>query len=91
MRPDLVPMLPESIGERYRESFSAYESFEVRTSENVSGTFNLIDDTETVIEVPHPLESQQVFAMIDLKDREFAESVRAAFEPRWEQADPLEF
>ena len=91
MRPDLVPMLPESIGERYRESFASYETFEVRTSENVSGTFNLIDDTETVIEVPHPLESQQVFAMIDLKDREFAESVRAAFEPRWEQAQPLEF
>jgi sugar-specific transcriptional regulator TrmB len=91
MRPDLVPVLPESIGERYRESFSAYDSFEVRTSENVSGTFNLIDDNETAIEVPHPLESQQVFAMIDLKDTEFAESVRSEFEPRWDQAEPLEF
>jgi sugar-specific transcriptional regulator TrmB len=90
MRPDLVPELPESIGERYRRSLASYEGFEVRTSKNVSGTFNLIDDEETVIEVPHPLESKQVFAMIDLKDREFAESVRAEFEPRWAEADPLE-
>jgi sugar-specific transcriptional regulator TrmB len=91
MRPDLVPALPERIGERYRETFAGHDRFEVRTSEEVTGTFNLIDGTETVIEVPHPLEAEGVFAMIDLKDREFAASVAAEFEPRWERADPLEF
>lgn len=89
MRPDLVPVLPESIGERYRSSLASHENFQVRTSENVSGTFNLIDDNETVIEVPHPLKSQEAFAMIDLKDREFADSVRQEFEPRWADASEL--
>jgi sugar-specific transcriptional regulator TrmB len=89
MRPDLVPALPESIGQRYRDSLSTHENFAVRTSDNVSGTFNLIDRTETVIEVPHPLKSQEAFAMIDLKDREFADSVRKEFEPRWDAADEL--
>jgi sugar-specific transcriptional regulator TrmB len=89
MRPDLVPVLPKSIGERYRRAFADHDRFQVRTSDNVSGTFNLIDDTETVIEVAHPLKAEEVFAMIDLKDREFAQSVRAEFEPRWERADPL--
>ena len=89
MRPDLVPILPESIGERYRESLMEYDDFAVRTSENVSGTFTLVDDAEVVIEVPHPLKSQEVFAMIDLKDREFAGNVRAEFEPRWDAAEPL--
>lgn len=91
LRPDLVPRLPESIGERYRSSLMDHDGFSVRTSENVSGTFTLIDETEVVIEVPHPLKSQEAFAMIDLKDREFAGSVRAEFEPRWAQAEPLTF
>ena len=89
MRPDLVPLLPESIGERYRESLSDHDRFEVRTSENVSGTFSLLDRGETVIEVPHPLNEAEVFGMIALTDREFAESVRAAFGSRWEAAEPL--
>lgn len=89
MRPDLVSTLPESIGERYQASFATHEHFSVRTSENVSGTFNLIDHNEVVIEVPHPLKSQEAFAMIDLKDREFARSVRDEFDPRWEAAQEL--
>jgi sugar-specific transcriptional regulator TrmB len=89
MRPDLVPLLPESLGERYTDSLAEHENFEVRVSENVSGTFNLIDRNETVIEVPHPLKSQEAFALIDLKDHEFAQSVREEFEPRWESADEL--
>ncbi|PSQ14326.1 transcriptional regulator [Halobacteriales archaeon QS_7_69_60] len=70
MRPELVPILPESIGQRYRESLT-------------------VDENEVVIEVPHPLKSQEVFAMIDLKDREFAGNVRAEFGPRWDAADRL--
>ena len=89
MRPELMPILPESIGQRYRESLTEYDSFAVRTSENVSGTFTLVDENEVVIEVPHPLKSQEVFAMIDLKDREFAGNVRAEFGPRWDAADRL--
>jgi len=89
MRPDLVSVLPEDIGERYRASLSEREHFRVRTSENVSGTFNLIDGNEVVIEVPHPLKAREVFAMIDLKDREFAASVREEFEPRWRDAEAL--
>jgi sugar-specific transcriptional regulator TrmB len=89
MRPDLVPLLPESVGDRYRESLSDRDRFEVRTSGNVSGTFALVDRAETVIEVPHPLDEAEVFGMIALTDREFAESVRAEFDPRWASADPL--
>ncbi|MEF8842498.1 MAG: helix-turn-helix domain-containing protein [Haloarculaceae archaeon] len=87
MRPDLVPLLPESIGTRYRESLSGHDRFEVRTSGNVSGTFALIDRGETVIEVPHPLDAEEVFGMIALTDRGFAGSVRTEFEPRWASAE----
>ena len=64
-----------------------YDQFSVRTSSNVTGTFELVDDAEVCIEVPHPLNADETFAVIDLKDREFASNVRSEFEPRWADAD----
>jgi len=90
MRRELVPTLPESIGSRYRASLAAHDRFEVRTVRELSGTFTLVDDAETVIEVPHPLDREETFGVIDLKDREFATSVHETFEPRWAEAEPLE-
>ncbi len=89
MRPGVVPTLPASVGERYRDSLIEHDLFSVRTSENVTGSFTLIDESEVVIEVPHPLKVERIFAMIDLKDREFAESVLKEFDPRWRDASEL--
>ncbi|TSD15155.1 TrmB family transcriptional regulator [Haloglomus irregulare] len=89
MKPDLAPTLPAEFGDRYRETLSGYGGFEVRTVEDVSGTFTLIDRNEVVIEVPHPLKSEEALAMLNLKDHEFAASVREEFKPRWADATEL--
>lgn len=91
MRPALVDDLPTSVGKRYRTSLSPHRNFDCRTSDDVSGTFTIVDDTEVCIEVPHPLRESARFAMINLKDQSFASDVRAEFEPRWEEAEPLTF
>ncbi|MWG34172.1 TrmB family transcriptional regulator [Halomarina oriensis] len=91
MRPQLVDELPESVGQRYRESLSPHERFACRTSDDVTGSFTVVDGTEVCIEVPHPLHDVGTFAMIDLKDREFAGEIRDEFEPRWAAATPLSF
>lgn len=90
MRPELVERLPRSVGLEYRNELEAHDAFEARTSEKITGTFELIDGVEVCIEVPHPLDAEQAFGMIDLKDREFAGGIHEAFEPRWKEADPLE-
>jgi sugar-specific transcriptional regulator TrmB len=89
LSPELVGTLPRRIGERYRSRLADHPAFAVRTSPDVTGTFNLIDESEVCIEVPNPLESGEALAMFDLKDPEFAGDVRSVFEPRWERADPL--
>jgi sugar-specific transcriptional regulator TrmB len=89
MTPELVETLPASVGERYRTQLADHPLFDVRITENLQGTFNLVDDVEVVIEVANPLDPGEAFAMIDLKDPEFAADVRAEFEPRWERAEPL--
>jgi len=89
MRPALVEQVAANIDDEYAEELATYDNFAARLSENVSGTFYIVDDTEVCIEVPHPLNAESTFAMIDLKDREFAANIRSEFDPRWEDADPL--
>jgi sugar-specific transcriptional regulator TrmB len=90
MRPELVDSLPRSVGRRYRRYLQDDDDFNVRTSSNVSGTFELIDHIEVCIEVPHPLDAKETFAVIDLKDSEFAANVADMFRPRWSEATSLE-
>ncbi len=87
--PDLVDELPERVGELYSESLADHEAFSVRTLPEVRGTFNVIDDVEVCIQVPNPLDATETFAMIDVKDPEFATNVTDEFRPRWERAEPL--
>ncbi|WP_162224534.1 TrmB family transcriptional regulator [Halorussus amylolyticus] len=89
MTPTMVETLPESVGELYAETLSDHPEFTVRTAAGVQGTFNLIDSVEVCIEVANPLNPGEPFAMIDLKDPEFAADVREEFAPRWEEAEPL--
>ncbi|MFC7046885.1 TrmB family transcriptional regulator [Halobacteriaceae archaeon GCM10025711] len=91
MSRDLVDDLPPSVGRRYSRGLSAHPRFAVRTVDDLTGSFNLIDELEVCVEVPNPLDPAEAFAMIDLKDPGFAADVNEKFEPRWESATPLSF
>ncbi|WP_137287956.1 TrmB family transcriptional regulator [Natronorubrum halophilum] len=91
MTREMVGSLSEDVGRRYRTTLQQRDDFDVRTNDDVSGSFNIIDGVEICIQVPNPLSSGDAFGMIDLKDPEFAANVHAEFVPRWEEADPLEF
>ncbi len=87
----LVDALSPEVGQRYQNALQSRDDFAVRTSEDVTGTFNIIDGVEVCIQVPNPLSSNEVFGMIDLKDPEFAADVHGEFLPNWERATPLSF
>jgi sugar-specific transcriptional regulator TrmB len=89
LHPAVVEGLPESVGRRYRHHLQAHDRFEVRTSDQVATTFELLDHDEVCIEVPHPLDAEELFALINRKDAAFAATVREAFDPLWEQSDEL--
>jgi len=89
--PTLIEQLGTGVRERYAEVISSHSEFEIRTVENVRGTFNVIDSVEICVEVANPLAPSQVLAMIDLKDPEFAARVEKEFEERWKNAEPVEF
>jgi len=85
LSPSFIEAIPSDLGETYQRRLQQYGNYHYRTSNEVTATFELIDDTEVCIEVPHPL-GGETFAVIDLKDPEFASEVYEEFEPRWERA-----
>jgi len=87
--PELIETLPNTVLKRYEKELADHPAFEVRTTEQVSGSFHLIDDAEACIEIPNPLTPREPFAMLDLKDRAFTTDVRETFDPRWADAEPL--
>ena len=84
--PDLVEAIPPDLNRRYERLLVDQEGFEVRVSDDITGTFNLIDRTEVCIEVRNPLSEDEAFALIDLTDPTFAANVYEEFRPRWEGA-----
>ena len=86
---DLFERLPEGANRAYYERLSAYDNYSARHSEAVSTTFELIDDTEVCIEVPHPLGRDETFGVVDLKDPEFTADVSEAFADHWAKATPV--
>jgi sugar-specific transcriptional regulator TrmB len=89
VRPSLFESLPEHVNREYYDRLSPYEDYSARASKQVSTTFELIDDVEVCIEVPHPLGEAETFGVIDLKDPEFTADVSAAFEDHWTGARPV--
>lgn len=87
--PTVMTALPTDIRDSYLTAFRDHNDFEIRINDDVEGTFNLIDQQEVCVEVPNPLEAGETFALIDLKDREFAADAQAVVEPQWEQSEPL--
>jgi sugar-specific transcriptional regulator TrmB len=90
LSPGLVESVPDTVWDDYHSRLVTNEAFEARTTTEISGTFNLIDDVEVCIEVPNPLDPARAFGMIDLKDPEFASNLRETFDERWVDAEPLE-
>jgi sugar-specific transcriptional regulator TrmB len=86
---DLFERLPEATNRAYYERLSAYENYSARYSEHVSTTFELIDDLEVCIEVPHPLGREETFGVIDLTDPDFTADVSEAFADHWAEATPV--
>lgn len=89
--PSLVAELPNNVGREYDERLTEFDNYAVRTHEAVDGTFNLIDGVEVCLEIPNPLNPHEAFAMVNLKDQQFADDIREVYLPRWERAEPLDW
>lgn len=87
--PHMVDAAPAEIQERYR-ALVDHSNYHVRTTDGLSGAFNLVDRAEVVMSLPNPLEPKEPLALIALRDPAFAANLYEEFEPRWAAAEPLD-
>ena len=84
----LLEAIPAGLLRKYA-AVADHPDFELRLTDDLAGTFNLVDRTEVCIEVTNPLAAGEAFALIALTDPSFAQNVHEEFEPRWEAAEPV--
>ncbi|MDZ7700752.1 MAG: helix-turn-helix domain-containing protein [Halobacteriales archaeon] len=84
----LLEAIPPGLIRKYA-SVADHPAFALRVTDDLAGTFNLVDRTEVCIEVTNPLAAGEAFALIALTDPSFASNVNEEFEPRWEAAEPV--
>lgn len=84
----LLEAIPPALLRKYA-AVAESPDFELRLTDDLAGTFNLIDRTEVCIEVTNPLAAGEAFALIALTDPSFAANVHEEFEPRWNEAEPV--
>ncbi|WP_424002933.1 TrmB family transcriptional regulator [Haloarcula salina] len=89
VRPDLFENLPEEANREYYDRLSPYDNYSARASPNITTTFELLDQIEVCIEVPHPLGREETFGVIDLKDPDFTSDISDAFAEHWAEATPI--
>ncbi|UWG48820.1 Sugar-specific transcriptional regulator TrmB [Halanaeroarchaeum sp. HSR-CO] len=81
--------LPADITERYASAIVGYENFEVRVASTIDGNITIVDDREVCLEVLNPVDPDESFALINLKDAGFTAEVTDEFEPIWRDAERL--
>ena len=79
-----------AIDDERAASTLAQVPFELRVTDEVYGTFHLIDGDEVCLEVPDPLAPDRLFGMLNLRDPAFAARVEEGFLDAWERAEAIE-
>lgn len=81
--------IPASAVERWETELAAHENIRLRTTDDLPGTFVGLDSIEVCVEIPNPLDRQELLGLVALRDAAFATRVSDAFGDSWNDADPV--
>ncbi|QDX40580.1 TrmB family transcriptional regulator [Salarchaeum sp. JOR-1] len=87
---DLSHELPDEVNAVYVSELAEHDDFSVRIGDTVDSNVVVIDGAEVCIEMPNPVQPDESFALVALKDPAFADDVTAEFEESWTDATTLE-
>ncbi|PSQ41977.1 transcriptional regulator [Halobacteriales archaeon SW_7_68_16] len=89
MAPGTPESLPPEVGRRYQSHLSDHDDFAVRVSDDLRGTFALVDSMEVCIQVTNPLDGGDALATLDQQDAELAGDLESDLQAAWDEADPF--
>jgi sugar-specific transcriptional regulator TrmB len=84
--PGVLAGIPEEVLAGYADLPATTE---VRVSDALTVSFDLVDDDRVCFHVPHPVDPQDRLGVIDMRDERLVAQLGDSFERVWEDATPL--
>ncbi|ELZ59052.1 MULTISPECIES: TrmB family transcriptional regulator [unclassified Haloferax] len=91
MTPQLVDTLPSEFVDDISTSVDKYPNFEVRVSERVYNSLDIIDQTNLAVYVADPFDPRSILGITQIDDPEFTKLVKSSFIEYWNEADQFNF
>jgi sugar-specific transcriptional regulator TrmB len=85
----LAEEVPRQLIDRIRQEPFRTDGFEVRTVDELYGSFYLLDHVELCFEVTNPIERNAMVGLVNLKDPSFAIELESQFQQYWEGSEPF--
>ncbi|WP_423747183.1 helix-turn-helix domain-containing protein (plasmid) [Haladaptatus sp. SPP-AMP-3] len=82
----VVTTLPDTLPQRLDEQSV---DVTIRTIPNVELSFDVVDRSETTIDIPHPVSGDDRFGVVGVKDSQVVEEFERHFQRLWTDAEPL--
>lgn len=91
MTTQLINMLPDDFVDEISDSVGDHPNFEVRVTEGVFNSLDIIDQTSLTVYVADPFDPQSILGITQIDDPEFTKLVKSSFMDHWNKADQSSF
>ncbi|WP_256562738.1 TrmB family transcriptional regulator [Halomarina pelagica] len=85
----LLRELPTSLEDVAVREITDHKGFELRITDGVYNSIDLIDQTDLCVYVADPFDPHSILGVTQIDDQEFVRTVDTSFESYWEQATPI--
>jgi HTH-type transcriptional regulator, sugar sensing transcriptional regulator len=85
----LIRELSASVEDVAVREITDHEGFELRITNEVYNSIDLIDRTDLCVYVADPFDSRSILGVTQIDDQEFVRTVETSFEFCWERATPI--
>lgn len=87
MNTELVDSLPNIFVEEISDGIDEYPNFEVRISEGVHNSLDIIDQTNLAVYVADPFDPRSILGITQIDDPEYIKLVKSSFINQWNEAE----
>lgn len=91
MNTELIDSLPNIFVEEISDGIDEYPNFEVRISEGVHNSLDIIDQTNLAVYVADPFDPRSILGITQIDDPEYIKLVKSSFINHWNEAEQFSF
>ncbi|WP_424003845.1 TrmB family transcriptional regulator [Haloarcula salina] len=91
MTTQLINLLPNDFVEEMADGIDDYPNFEVRITDGVHNSLDIIDQTDLAVYVADPFDPQSILGITQINNPEYIKLVKSSFITHWNEAEQFRF